>query len=178
MPTVLTHAVAGAALGFLLGPRQRLGAFTAVAAVVSVLPDVDVTGYYLGIRYGELLGHRGLTHSLLAAGIVATVAGLLLRTWRAGLAMFVVAVSHGALDAMTSGGYGVAFFAPFDLHRYAFPFTPIEAAPLHPSAFFTAHGAAVLASELVWVWIPAILLAAWTAGVRFRGRQPSTAQTP
>ncbi len=178
MPTVFTHAAAGAALGFLLAPRHRLGAVTAAAAVAAVLPDLDVTGFYLGIRYGELFGHRGLTHSLLAAGIVAAVAGLLLRTWRAGLAVFVAAVSHGALDAMTSGGYGVAFFAPFDPHRYSFPFAPIEAAPLHLSRLFTAHGAAVFASELFWVWIPASAVAILTALVRLRRTQPSTAQTP
>ncbi len=178
MPTVFTHAAAGAALGFLLAPRGRLGAVTAVAAVAAVLPDLDVAGFYVGIRYGDLLGHRGLTHSLLAAGIVAVLAGLLLRGWRAGLAVLVAAVSHGVLDAFTSGGYGVAFFAPFDLHRYSFPFAPIEAAPLHISRLFSAHGAAVLASELVWVWIPAIVIVAWTAAVRFRRRQPSTAQTP
>nr|HRC76832.1 rhodanese-like domain-containing protein [Kouleothrix sp.] len=32
---------------------------------------------------------------------------------------------HGVLDAMTDGGLGVAFFAPFSATRYFFPFRPI-----------------------------------------------------
>jgi hypothetical protein len=32
-----------------------------------------------------------------------------------------VTASHGMLDAMTDGGLGVAFFAPFDNARYFFP---------------------------------------------------------
>jgi hypothetical protein len=39
---------------------------------------------------------------------------------------FVVTASHGALDAMTDGGLGIAFFAPFDNTRYFFPFRPIK----------------------------------------------------
>ena len=33
----------------------------------AVLPDLDVIGFKLGIRYADLLGHRGFSHSLLFA---------------------------------------------------------------------------------------------------------------
>lgn len=43
----------------------------------STVPDLDVIGFSFGIQYGDLWGHRGMTHSLLfavllTAGVVAT----------------------------------------------------------------------------------------------------------
>jgi inner membrane protein len=63
------------------------------------------------------------------------------------------------LDAMTDGGLGVAFFSPFDNTRYFFPWRPILVSPISLTRFFSEHGLAVLLSELVWIWIPAGLLA-------------------
>ena len=63
------------------------------------------------------------------------------------------------LDAFTNGGLGVALLSPFDDTRYFFPFRPIEVSPLSVRAFFSAHGLAILRSELVWVWAPCALLA-------------------
>src|SRR5579872_845956 len=48
---------------------------------------------------------------------------------------FVVTASHGVLDAMTDGGLGIAFFAPFDNTRYFFPFRPIKVSPIGFSFF-------------------------------------------
>ena len=52
----------------------RLWLFGAACAVV---PDVDVFGFWLGIPYEDLLGHRGLTHSL---GFAAVLSGLVVAT--------------------------------------------------------------------------------------------------
>jgi len=38
----------------------------------SVMPDLDVIGFRFGIRYGDFWGHRGFTHSLLFAALLAT----------------------------------------------------------------------------------------------------------
>jgi inner membrane protein len=70
-----------------------------------------------------------------------------------------VTASHGLLDALTDGGLGVAFFAPFDAGRYFLPWTPIRVSPIG-LGFFSARGAEVLASEVVWVWLPALALVA------------------
>ena len=35
-----------------------------------MLPDADVIGFRLGVPYGGMLGHRGLTHSLIFACMV------------------------------------------------------------------------------------------------------------
>jgi hypothetical protein len=65
--------------------------------------------------------------------------------------------SHTLLDAMTSGGLGVAFFSPFSNERYFFPWRPIRVSPIGVD-FFGEAGVAVLRSELIWVWIPCAVL--------------------
>ena len=58
------------------------------------------------------------------------------------------------MDAFTSGGLGIALLAPFDNHRYFFPYTPIKVSPIGISAFFSDWGIRVLISEFKWVWLP------------------------
>jgi inner membrane protein len=74
-----------------------------------------------------------------------------------------VTASHGALDALTNGGLGVAFFAPFSNARYFFPWRPVEVSPIGVAPFFSEWGVRVLESELVWLWLPAaaLMLCAW-----------------
>jgi len=64
---------------------------------------------------------------------------------------------------MTDGGLGVAFFSPFDNHRYFLPWTPIRVSPIGLGRFFSHRGLEVLQSELLWIWLPAAVLAiaAW-----------------
>ena len=79
--------------------------------------------------------------------------------------------SHGALDAMTDGGLGVAFFAPFSGERYFFPFRPIVVSPIGLGGFFSEWGVAVIKSELLWVWLPSALVVAFVLIFRrLRGR--------
>ena len=61
---------------------------------------------------------------------------------------------------MTDGGSGVAFISPFNNDRYFFPRRPIRVSPIGVSRFFTERGLEVLASELLWMWLPSVLLAA------------------
>jgi inner membrane protein len=68
-----------------------------------------------------------------------------------------VTLSHPLLDAMTNGGSGVALFAPFSTSRYFAPWRPIQVSPIG-LRFFSERGLEVLASEIVWVWIPAFLV--------------------
>ncbi|WP_460502464.1 metal-dependent hydrolase, partial [Hymenobacter agri] len=77
--------------------------------------------------------------------------------WLAGL-LFLATASHGLLDAMTTGGLGVAFFSPWHLERYFFPLRPIKVSPLSIRGFFGAKGLRVLASEAIWVGLPCLLL--------------------
>src|SRR5260370_32867952 len=165
MPTILPHAVAGAAIAKILASCSRKRELTLIAAACAMLPDADSIGFRLGIHYGDFWGHRGFTHSLLFAGVVAV--GVMAALWnktKAGevlqtvLCIFVATISHGVLDAFTNGGLGVAFLSPFDKTRYFFPLTPIKVSPLSAKAFLTQRGVSVLASEMAWVWCPAIVM--------------------
>ena len=60
---------------------------------------------------------------------------------------------------MTNGGLGVAFFSPFDNTRYFLPWQPIAVSPLSLTRFFSGRGLKVLQSELLWIWIPAGMIA-------------------
>ena len=67
---------------------------------------------------------------------------------------FLVTASHGVLDAMTDGGLGIAFFAPFDNSRYFLPWRPVMVSPIGVAPFFSHYGLDVLISEFVWIWLP------------------------
>ena len=137
-----------------------------------MIPDVDVIGFHFGVRYGDFWGHRGFTHSLLFAVLLAaTVAMILFRSsgisrWSLFAYLFIATASHGVLDAMTNGGLGVAFFSPFDNRRYFLPWRPIPVSPIVASRFFSARGLAILENEFVWIWIPAIAFAAVVLAIK------------
>ena len=162
MPTPLTHAVVGASLTVALPAAQRRFGLAATLAVVAALPDLDVVGFAAGVPYASLLGHRGLLHSLPVAGMVAAVVAATVaiggsRPWhrlaRVLPAAFAAVASHGLLDTMTNGGLGVGLLLPFHPGRYFAPFRPIEVSPISPARFLT-DAAPVIASEVLWVWIP------------------------
>lgn len=172
MPTILTHAAFAIALGKASAGEKRPWRFWILTALCAMLPDADVLSFSFNVARGSMFGHRGFSHSLLFAFLVAvvvvSVAFRKVRAfsagwWRLLLFFFVATASHGLLDALTDGGSGVAFFAPFDSARYFFPWRPIEVSPISLDRFFSSRGIEVLKSEFVWVWIPAALLvlAAW-----------------
>jgi inner membrane protein len=178
MPTIFTHAAAAVALGKVYARDEMPARFWLLSAACAVLPDADVLGFAFGVRYGDLLGHRGLSHSLAFSAVLGTLVALLffrdergappgrrsaaLRRWPLAAYFAAVTASHGLLDALTDGGLGVAFFAPFDDGRYFFPWRPIEVSPIG-AGFFSRRG---LASEFVWVWLPALLLVVVAWGMR------------
>ncbi|HMV47811.1 MAG TPA: metal-dependent hydrolase [Blastocatellia bacterium] len=168
MPTIFSHAIFSASLGAAYATEPMPARFWMWAGLCSVLPDLDVIAFAFGIPYSSVWGHRGVTHSLL----FALLAGWAIARWaiseedlnlmnrsRASLAVFfsLATASHLALDALTNGGLGVAVFAPFDDTRYFAPWRPIRVSPIGPD-FFSARGLRVLASELFWVWLPAIII--------------------
>lgn len=164
MPTIMTHAAVAAGLTAAFPSQIIPRRLVTLAAICSMAPDVDVLGSRFGIRYGDLWGHRGLTHSLVFAmvfSLLGLIAGIPLvvgmgRRLLLWLCLFVATASHGLLDAFTDGGLGVAFFSPFDTTRYFFPFRPIAVSPIGVR-FFSERGISVLWSEFVWVWIPLLL---------------------
>ena len=164
MPTIMSHAVAALAISVPFG-RAISWRAKVLGVIAAMAPDADVIGFRFGIRYGDMLGHRGLSHSLLFAAVLALLLMLRLllaepqaNRWRVWLFLFLATASHGVLDAFTDGGYGVAFFAPLDNTRYFFPFTPIAVSPIG-AGFFSARGLHVLLNEMLWVWGPCVAFA-------------------
>ena len=144
--------------------------FCVLGAACAVGPDLDVVGYWVGIPYDHMLGHRGLSHSLAFAALVS---GLVVATGFSGpqwarvrpqlrMYFFLAMASHGLCDAMTQGGLGVAFFAPFDQTRYFFSFRPIPVFPIEISrlvdVFLSADAYRTLAKECMWIGLPCLLL--------------------
>jgi inner membrane protein len=164
VPTIFSHAVFASAVGRAYVAKRVPARFWILTAICAMLPDVDAIGFAFGVPYDSMLGHRGLTHSIAFAVVVGLLVGYLIRDGVEFLSrrkLFVyftlVTLSHPLLDALTNGGRGVALFAPFSNTRYFFPFRPIEVSPIG-MRFFSSRGLAVLASEVVWVWLPALLI--------------------
>jgi inner membrane protein len=184
MPSVFSHAIAAVAIGgAAVGGPRRLTIWM-LGAICAVVPDLDVVSFHFGLPYGHMLGHRGLSHSLSFAAVLAAIVTMFLRRIRTTSGsvgrlwafFFLATASHGVLDAMTDGGLGVAFFAPFSDARYFFPWRPIVVSPIGVGEFFGPRGLRVIWSELGWVWLPsaAVFLAGlskWGVVIRHRDRE-------
>lgn len=166
MPTIFSHPAVALGLFPWFRGIVKSPLLLALAAVLTILPDLDVVGFYLGTPYNHLLGHRGLSHSLPFALVVsvglAAWLGVRYQVSRIalGLFFFLSMASHGLLDALTSGGLGIAFFSPFSNERFFFDMQPIAVSPLGITRFMSDRGLVVILSELQWVWLPMLGLAA------------------
>src|SRR5687768_3696024 len=173
------------------GRRATLAAILFWSAI-SFLPDADVVGFGLGVRYEDEWGHRGATHSLLFSVAVGAAIGLAAPLFgrprlRTGLIASLVLVSHALLDTLTNGGLGCALLWPFDRSRYFAPWTPIPVSPIGLS-FLSAYGLFVAMTELLlfaplfwlalrprrpahtgsatrWRLVPALLITVWVVGL-------------
>jgi len=139
MPTIFSHAAVGfiAAKGAAeaTAPNTRI---VIASMALSTLPDADAL-FFGAIPYSHPFGHRGFTHSLFFATLIGFLVAFLFSKagwapdnpfWPLAILFALVTASHGFFDAMTDGGLGVAFFAPFTNHRYFLPWRPIPVAPL------------------------------------------------
>jgi inner membrane protein len=133
-----------------------------MAGICSVIPDADVVEFKFGIPYESQWGHRGFTHSLVFAFVLAWLCVLFhrqvnSRPWVIFWLCFLSCASHPLLDAMTNGGLGVALYWPFSAERIFLPFRPIQVSPIGVGRFFTEQGVAVIKSEFIWVLIPSFV---------------------
>lgn len=178
MPTILTHPAVPLMLGLALGPALVPRRLLLAGVAASILPDLDVIGFRLGISYGQELGHRGVSHALVFAlllGLIALAMAPWLRARRGTACAFVAAgaASHGLLDMCTNGGLGVALLWPWSAERLFFPLHPIQVSPFSLSKVFGPDAARLFGSELVWVWLPClgIGLALYAARRALSGRR-------
>jgi len=171
VPTILSHAAIPLALGLGLGARVISPRLMMAGIFASIIPDLDVFAFQLHIPYADNFGHRGASHSLLFALILATIAALLsrpLKAKRLTAFLFVAAsaASHGILDTFTNGGLGVALLWPLSGERYFASWQVIEVSPLSLQRILSPRGLQVLQSELFWIWLPAIFLVALLFAIR------------
>ena len=161
MASAFSHAIVAVTMGHTFQNKELNWRELFLGALCSVVPDLDVLGFHFGIQYGDVWGHRGLTHSVVFAALLAGSLVALRYRGKPAVAMtglflyfFLCTASHGVLDAMTNGGLGVAFFSPFDTTRYFFPVRPVLVSPIEISEFFSAYGVRVMVSEAAWIWLP------------------------
>ncbi len=152
MPSIISHPAVPLALALGLGGQVVSERLLLAGVAASVVPDLDVVAFRLGIPYTDALGHRGFTHSLLFAAFVALAAACAFRALRTTFTrafwfVLVATASHGILDSFTNGGLGVAFFWPWSGERYFAPIRVIEVSPLSIQRFFSEGGGRVLLSE-------------------------------
>ncbi len=168
MSTFVAHAVSAYALTR-IGPQalaqRHAVVFTALAC--ACIPDLDVIAFAFGVPYGDLFGHRGISHSLAFAVLLGALAAAwlgrhLALASGARIRLFallcLVTASHGVLDAMTNGGLGIAFFAPFDDGRYFLPWRPLVVPPIGILPMFSTWGLAVVQTELLFIGLPSFAL--------------------
>lgn len=160
MASVFGHSIVGFTLAKVID-KHHAKWLIGLAIFSTILPDFDVVGFQLGIPYSHPLGHRGFSHSILFSIIWAFI--LMITLGRKNkliwfCVIFLSTLSHGILDAMTSGGMGVGFFIPFNNSRFFFPFREIQVSPIGIKEFFSEWGIKVLFSEFKYVFIPSFLI--------------------
>ena len=160
MASVFGHGIVGFTLAKLIDVQKaKLLVFLAIGS--AILPDLDVISFNFGIHYLHPLGHRGFSHSVIFALLWAIILMFVFGkrnkiTWF--FVIFLSTISHGVLDAMTSGGRGVGFLIPFNNDRFFFPFRGIKVSPIGVREFFSEWGLQVLFSELKYIFVPCFLI--------------------
>ena len=160
MASIFGHAAVGFTLSKIID-NKNLRWLLVLAIFSTILPDFDVIGFRLGIPYEAPLGHRGFTHSILFAILWALLLMIVFgkkNKWVWFIVIFLSTVSHGILDAMTSGGEGVGFFIPFNNDRFFFQLRAIEVSPMGIRSFFSEWGLRVILSEIKYIIIPCLLI--------------------
>ncbi len=163
MATIMSHALA-ASIFYKIFNTAKSKLTLRLCLVGSILPDLDVIGFRFGIRYQDMLGHRGFTHSILFAILYALFCLVLyrkeeLQTKLKLFSLFFISImSHGVFDMLTNGGLGVGLLIPFSPERFFMPFTPIEVSPIGIGNFISLRGLAVIANEAVYIGLPCFLI--------------------
>jgi inner membrane protein len=165
MPSV-GHIAVGLAAKRLAAKREDAStiAWTALLVTLSLLPDADVVAFRLGIPYSAPFGHRGASHSLAFAGLVALViwfasSAFPLPRRRIAITGGLVLATHGLLDTLTDGGLGIALLWPFSNERFFAPWRPLPVAPIG-LRILSPHGLALMLYEAV-LFLPVWVVAFW-----------------
>jgi inner membrane protein len=158
------HLAVGAAIGAIYsrttGSNSRISILT--FAGLALAPDLDLVTALFGVTDGTPLAHRGISHSIVFALVVAAMVGVYTRRHPRGglrLAGFVLAavVSHGLLDTLSQLGDGPMLLWPFSTLNYESVWRPIPGV-LSASHYLTIQSIPTLAIETV-MFLPLIVFA-------------------
>lgn len=168
MPTIFTHGFAAFTLGKVFFDKVNSNKLIIASVLCAMLPDADVIGFAFHVPYDSMFGHRGFSHSIVFALLVALIVkSIFFSTEKFTstngklilLLLFISTLSHPLLDMLTNGGLGVALFSPFSNHRYFFQgCRPVQVSPIGASGFFSMWGVRVLISEFIFIGLPCILM--------------------
>jgi len=165
MASIFGHALAAYTIGKVSNVSLNPVKLSLLLIFCAVIPDADVIMFNFGYSYMHPLGHRGFSHSILFAFILAFGVRAIFYTKvnyfsKTGIILFftflLATLSHSFLDAITNGGRGVGFFIPFENSRYFFSWRPILVSPLGAGNFFSKWGWNVIQNEAFYIGIPAV----------------------
>ena len=71
MPSAFSHAIASLAIGKASFIKPTGWKFWLTGAVCAAIPDIDAIGFWCGVPYDSMWGHRGITHSFFFAFVLA-----------------------------------------------------------------------------------------------------------
>lgn len=123
----LTHIALGACMGEAFAGRTLGKKAMLWGAMAQSIPDIDFLASIWETPAGNLLAHRGFTHSLLFCAVITPIFALLAERWhrphnislRKWILFFGgVIFIHIFIDAFNN--YGVGWFEPFSHHRISF----------------------------------------------------------
>jgi inner membrane protein len=161
VPTIVTHAALPLIAAWGLGPALIPPRLALAAAFLAVAPDLDIIGRAFAVPHYALLGHRGISHSLLVAALLALLALPLLpraRPLSSAFFLFAAAASHGLADMFTHGSKGIMLWWPLSYARYGWELQPIEASGILARSITDGSLPGILLAELLWLVLPALLL--------------------
>ena len=122
----LTHIVLGACIGEAIAGKQLGKKALFIGAVAQCIPDIDFVASFWLPTSGDVLAHRGFTHSFLFMILVTPLLAMLSAKWFKGtmtmkrwilfwgLQIFI----HLFIDAFNA--YGTGLFEPFSHYRVSF----------------------------------------------------------
>lgn len=123
----ITHIALGACVGEIVLGKQLGKRAMLLGAVAQSVPDVDFLAAFWYNAANNLLAHRGFTHSILFAVLIAPILALIAEKWhrphninfRRWLVFFMSGIFiHIFTDAFNV--YGVGWLEPFSHYRVAF----------------------------------------------------------
>ncbi|MEQ9366085.1 MAG: metal-dependent hydrolase [Leptospirales bacterium] len=73
MASLFAHGFVAASAGLLPRFQKHRGWILLLGAAAAIAPDADVLAFHFGIPYGDPFGHRGATHSIAFAFVLAAL---------------------------------------------------------------------------------------------------------